>query len=139
MKIDYELLIKTAIEFQKNSYSPYYKYKVGAALLTENNKIFGGTNIENSAGCGICAERSAFVSAISNGAKKFHAIAVVGGDLSEYITPCGVCRQYMVEFNPNLEVVSGRVKNGKIEFKIKKLKELLPDYFGAKDIEGHTE
>ncbi len=98
---DKELVLK-AQEAMNNSYSPYSQFKVGAALLTENGKVYTGCNIENVAfGPSICAERVAFFKAISEGEKNFSKIAVVGGKngiISSATPPCGVCRQVMREF-----------------------------------------
>ena len=86
----------------QNSYSPYSGYKVGAALLTESGKIYTGCNIENSAfSPTICAERTAFAKAVSEGEKNFKMIAVAGGKdgiVTNIFPPCGVCRQVMSEF-----------------------------------------
>lgn len=121
-----EKLIKKAIEAQKNSYSPYSKFPVGAALLTKSNKVFLGTNIENavnSVSC--CAERSAFYSAISNGEKEFTKIAIIGNG-KEYIYPCGVCRQSILELAPNIEIICA--KNEK-DYKVLTINDLLPNAF----------
>lgn len=92
------ILIHKAIEARSNSYSPYSKFPVGAALLTEDGEIFTGVNVENaSIGLTICAERSAMTAAVSNGKRKFLAIAVSGPN-SEPTPPCGACRQFMAEF-----------------------------------------
>ena len=106
---DKELVIE-AINAMKNSYSPYSDFKVGAALLTENNKVYTGCNIENVAfGPSICAERVAFFKAISEGEKSFSKIAVVGGKngvITSPTPPCGVCRQVMREFcNDDFEIL----------------------------------
>ncbi|AKI97218.1 cytidine deaminase [Kosmotoga pacifica] len=91
-------LIEKALEAKRNSYSPYSKFAVGAALLTEDGEIFQGANVENaSIGLTICAERSAIVSAVSHGKTKFRAIAIVGSQKSP-TPPCGACRQFMAEF-----------------------------------------
>ncbi len=88
-----------------NAYAPFSHYRVGAALLTKGGKIYTGVNIENSSfGATICAERTAFVKAISEGERKFEAIAIYGSD-SEAV-PCGICRQFMFEFAPDLIVIT---------------------------------
>ena len=101
--IDEQMLIGQANEARAHSYTRYSDFAVGAALLCADGRVFAGVNIENgSYGATICAERSAFASAISAGAKDFVAIAVVGGKKGEPITafcpPCGICRQFMSEF-----------------------------------------
>ena len=127
---DKELVLK-AIDSMKNSYSPYSRFKVGAALLTENGKIYTGCNIENVAfGPSICAERVAFFKAISEGEKNFSKIAVVGGKdgiISSATPPCGVCRQVMREFcNDDFEILIVR-ENGNYDKVL--LKDLLPNSF----------
>ena len=96
-----KLLIAEALAAQKNSYCPYSKFAVGAALLMNNGQLFKGTNVENASyGATICAERSAICSAMSTmGPAKFmpRAIAVVA-DLVEPASPCGMCRQTLAEF-----------------------------------------
>ena len=100
-------LITSAIEARKKAYTPYSHFKVGAAVLTGELRIYTGCNIENAAySPGICAERNAIYKAVSEGARKLKAIAVVGDKEGEAITqyafPCGVCRQVMREFcNPD--------------------------------------
>ena len=127
---DRELVLK-AIDAMKNSYSPYSDFKVGAALLTENGKVYTGCNIENVAfGPSICAERVAFFKAISEGEKNFSKIAVVGGKdgiISSSTPPCGVCRQVMREFcDDNFEILIVR-ENENYEKVL--LKDLLPNSF----------
>lgn len=95
-------LIKEAIEAMQMSYSPYSNFRVGAALLTSDGKVFKGCNVENAAySVANCAERTAIFKAVSEGYKDFQAICVVGGAngvLTDYTPPCGVCRQAMAEF-----------------------------------------
>ena len=97
-----EKLIDTAAAQLQFSYAPYSSFRVGAALLTEDGKIYTGCNIENAAyGPSNCAERTAFFKAVSEGERKFRAICIVGGKdgvPTEYAAPCGVCRQVMMEF-----------------------------------------
>ena len=125
-------LIKTAIEYRKKSYSPYSNFAVGAAVLTEENEIYGGCNIENSSyGATICAERVAITKAVSEGAKKIKAIALLGAPDGEeprdYCTPCGICRQFLCEFaDKDASVIL--VKNEK-DFKEYTLDEILPFSF----------
>ena len=111
MKIDCQALYDKALKARENSYCPYSGYAVGAALLASDGRVFIGTNIENAAFTPtICAERSAFASAVSAGAREFVAIAVCGGkkgsDPDPACTPCGVCRQVMAEFcTPDFKVI----------------------------------
>ncbi len=97
-----KILIEKAVEAMQKSYSPYSGFKVGAALLTKNGRVYTGCNIENAAySPTCCAERTAFFKAISEGEKDFTAIAIVGGkdgEINSFCPPCGVCRQVMSEF-----------------------------------------
>lgn len=141
MKVSYERLIENAIEARKMAYTPYSKYKVGAALLSSDNKIIKGCNIENAAyGPTNCAERTAFFKAVSEGVKEFSAIAIVGGlenetDLfSGYAFPCGVCRQVMREFcDSEFEIVVARSTD---DYKVYTLGELLPESFGPDNLKA---
>ena len=126
------VLAKEAMEY---AYSPYSKFKVGAAVLAKDGRVFTGCNVENAAySPGNCAERTAIFKAVSEGKRKFSAIAVVGAKEGEVptgdsvCTPCGVCRQVMGEF---CEAKSFRiyVKKGK-ELFCYALAELLPLAFG---------
>ena len=132
--MSWEELVKKAYEVQKFSYSPYSGFTVGAALLTKTGKVYTGCNIENAAFSPTnCAERTAFFKAISEGEKEFQAIAVVGNKKEaakeewEFCTPCGVCRQVMLEFvNPEeFMVILGKGE----EIKTFTLKQLLPESF----------
>ncbi len=103
-------LILEAINAKQNAACSFTNYAVGAALETVDGKIYKGANIEHSiSGLGICAERAAFVSALSNGERKFKSIAVVGsktpGTIDLTLIPCGACLQYMLEFAEDILVV----------------------------------
>lgn len=96
-------LIDAAIAARQMAYAPYSSYPVGAALQTKDGTIFTGCNIENASfGATICAERTAAVKAISEGYMDFETIAVVTRDGG---SPCGICRQFLLEFAPNLRVI----------------------------------
>jgi len=134
--MEYKILIGQALAARELSYSPYSKFKVGAALLTEDGRIFSGCNIENAAYTPTnCAERTAIFKAVSEGVKKFAAIAVVGGfeNKGEYCFPCGVCRQVLQEFcSPeNFTIIVAKNETDYIEYK---LKDLLPHGFGPEDL-----
>lgn len=97
----YEKLISLALMARENAYAPYSNFKVGACLITEGGQAYLGCNIENSSySHTICAERNAIFKAVSEGHKKFSAIAIVGGkgDCLEITYPCGACRQVLSEF-----------------------------------------
>ena len=102
MEINYDELLEKAKEVSKNSYSPYSKFKVGAAVMFESGKVYCGANVENvSYGITLCAERSAISSAISSGEKtKIKAIAVYSPNQKNCL-PCGACRQWLAEFAPD--------------------------------------
>jgi cytidine deaminase len=114
-------LINNAKSARQLSYSPYSKFKVGAALKTKNGRIFTGCNIENSSyGLSICAEREAVFKAISAGEKDLDTIAVVT-DSNKLLTPCGACRQVIWEFSKDMTIIVANLKGEKKEFKIKEL------------------
>lgn len=121
-----ETLFLEANKVRENAYAPYSQFKVGAALLSREGRIFRGCNIENASSCvTICAERTAVFKAVSEGIKDFIAIAIVA-DTQKICTPCGSCRQVLVEFSPEMEVLMGNLSGIK---KNMKAWELLPDFF----------
>ena len=132
-----EEMIDLAIEQLNYSYTPYSGFKVGAALLTKEGKIYKGCNIENAAYTPTnCAERTTFFKAVSEGERAFQAICVVGGKdgiLTEYAAPCGVCRQVMMEFcDPDtFQIILATSKD---QYEIFTLKELLPLGFGPNNL-----
>jgi cytidine deaminase len=122
-------LLKAAIEAREKSYSPYSHYKVGAALLTTDGKIYTGCNIENAAYTpSNCAERTAIFKAVSEGERDFAAIAVA---TSNGGAPCGVCRQVIREFAPNLTIIIGNIAG---DYQVLTLPDLLPDSFGPENL-----
>lgn len=136
-----EELIKIAIEVRENAYAPYSHWKVGAALLTADGKVYKGCNIENSAFTGTsCAERTAFFAAIAQGEMNFSKIAVVGGDekegITDIVTPCGVCRQVMSEFcDPDeFKIICAKSIDNYKEYS---LRELIPDVNFISVKQGH--
>lgn len=132
-------LMKQAVRARELSYSPYSGYRVGAALLSKSGKVFCGCNVENAAySPGICAERTAFVKAVSEGEREFSAIAVIGGKAEgplETAPPCGICRQVMREFcNPDtFEIILG---TGPEDCRAYTLAQLLPMSFGPDNLEN---
>ncbi len=143
MFMDYRELAKIAVDKLKYSYVPYSRFHVAAALLTKENKVYFGVNIENAAYTpSNCAERTAFFKAVSEGEREFRAIAVAGCReehlktpaylkecLEDFCPPCGVCRQVMREFcDPEeFDIILVRTPD---DIKVMKLKELLPESFG---------
>ncbi len=147
-ELEYKDLLKTAWKQTEFSYAPYSGFRVGAALLAENGSIYSGSNVENASyPAGTCAERTAFFRAVSEGQKKFRAIAIVGGkalenseiEVRDYCYPCGICRQVMAEFCSfdNFEVIlCCSKKMEKENIKVFKLKELLPFAFAKNQIQN---
>jgi cytidine deaminase len=127
-----EQMIAAARQVQEKAYAPYSKFQVGAALLYESGEIVTGCNVENASfGLTICAERNAVARAIAQGEGKPLACVVVG-PTEEPLTPCGACRQVLVEFNPQMEIVCVG-KNGAMLRE--KLSGLLPHNFGSEDLD----
>ncbi|HKM42968.1 MAG TPA: cytidine deaminase [Limnochordia bacterium] len=120
-------LMDAALRAREQAYVPYSNYKVGAALLAADGKVFTGCNIENAAySPSNCAERTAIFKAISEGATEFRALAVIA-DSADPVTPCGVCRQVMAEFfDPQTPVYLGNIKGDMVATT---LSELLPGAF----------
>lgn len=132
--MDNKKLIDIAMKVRKFSYAPYSKFKVGAALLTQDEKVYTGCNIENIAFSPTnCAERTAFFKAISEGYIKFSKIAIIGGYDNEYMDfcpPCGICRQVMIEFcdKKSFEII---LSNSNKEIKSYTLDEMMPFSFSS--------
>ena len=104
IEIDWALLVERAWAARTQSYAPYSKFAVGAALLAESGDVYSGCNVENvSLGLTICAERSAIVAAVQAGCRKFSGIAIVA-DTDSPVVPCGACRQFLAEFEPSLPI-----------------------------------
>lgn len=137
-KYNVKQLIHIAIEQLKYAYTPYSNFKVGAALLAADGQIFTGCNIENSAyGPSNCAERTAIFKAVSEGVREFKAIAIVGGKegrITDYCTPCGVCRQVMMEFclPDTFEIIMAKSVE---DYQVCTLGELLPRAFSPRMLE----
>ena len=134
-------LIETAAAQRARSYAPYSHYRVGAALLAGDGTVFTGCNIENAAYApSLCAERTAFAKAVSEGIRDFDAICIVGGKEEEtfpsgYAVPCGVCRQVMMEFcDP--ETFRIIVAADPDHYEIFFLKDLLTRGFGPGNLKG---
>ena len=131
--MDYKSLIHEAVEAKELAYAPYSHFRVGAALMTKSGNIYRGCNIENVAFTPTnCAERTAFFKAISEGEKEFAAIAVTG-DADDYLYPCGVCRQVMVEFC-DLQEFKVIVANTEEDYKVFSLGELVPGVFNSEEL-----
>lgn len=132
IKQDVQQLIECAIEARQQSYSTYSNFAVGAALLCEDGTIYKGCNIENASyGLTNCAERTAIFKAISEGHRKFKALAVVA-DTEGPCAPCGACRQVMNEFNISTIIMANLMGN----MKIVSIEDLLPFSFSDCDVVG---
>ena len=137
-------LISKAFEMKLKAYCPYSKYQVGAAVLSDKGIIYGGHNIENSSyGASNCGERTAIFKAVSEGERKFVAIAVCGGKegekpngkITDSAFPCGICRQVMREFADPKEVKI-YVCESEEKYNVYTLDELLPHSFGPEFLLG---
>lgn len=121
-------LVEAAAGASENAYAPYSGYRVGAALLCDDGSVYTGCNVENASyPCGICAERTAAAKAVSEGKRGFRMIAVAGSS-SEKCTPCGMCRQFLYEFAPDLTVLCSANDGSYDEIK---LSDLLLRGFGV--------
>lgn len=133
--MDTKQLMIEAQKAREMSYSPYSRFRVGAALLTKSGKVYTGCNIENAAYTPTnCAERTAIFKAVSEGERDFEAIAIIGGregETAEFCAPCGVCRQVIAEFcDKNFKIILGNEQNHKVYA----LDEILPFAFTDKDL-----
>ena len=133
-------LIETAISFRQRAYIPYSRYAVGAAVLADDGRIYGGCNVENASyGASNCAERTAIFKAVSEGVRRITAVAVIGGPgtergaVSGEATPCGICRQVIREFaDPDTcEII---IVRSAADYRTTTLAALLPDSFGPDNL-----
>ena len=126
-------MIKKALEAREFAYVPYSNFKVGASILTEDDSIYTGCNIENASyGATNCAERTAIFKAVSEGKKSISAVCVIGS-LTSFTYPCGICRQVILEFaSANCKIIIAKNLN---EYIVKDLKEIVPDAFTKEDLE----
>lgn len=132
--MNYKSLIEEAIRARELAYVPYSNFKVGAAIITEDDKIYSGCNIENASyGATNCAERTAIFKAVSEGHKKIKAIAVTGSK-DNYTYPCGICRQVISEFAENSKVPVIMAKSCN-EYIVKTVEEILPGAFTSEDLQ----
>ena len=132
-------LISKAFEMKEKAYCPYSNYHVGAAILSDSGKIYGGFNIENSSyGASNCGERTAIFNGVTEGERKFLAIAVCAGlegkdqiieKIEDVAFPCGICRQVLREFCSPMEF-KVYICGSKDKYFVKTLEEILPHSFG---------
>ena len=129
---DKNRLVDAAVEARAAAYAPYSHFGVGAALLGDDGQIYTGCNVEGASyGNAICAERVALCKAVSEGQRKFVMLAVYA-DTEEPCTPCGICRQMLYEFAPDLLVLCVR---GDRSWQEHRLCDLLPCAFSGQDME----
>ncbi len=131
MRISNKELGSIARRAMETAHAPYSNFRVGAALLASSGRVFTGCNIESSSySLTICAERTAIFKAISEGIHKFSAIAIASVDPG-YITPCGACRQVLIDLAGNIDVV---MLNGRDRIKVRKLSSLIPLAFTDRNL-----
>ncbi|MFO7654964.1 MAG: cytidine deaminase [Candidatus Krumholzibacteriia bacterium] len=127
----YALLVSAACEVREQSYSPYSGFRVGAALLGADGRVYVGTNVENASfGLTLCAERNAVARAVADGETRFEAIAICA-DGKPPTPPCGACRQVLVEFGRDLTVLLAGERGAAGPVRRFRLSELLPEAFTA--------
>lgn len=123
-------LLEIAKKAMLNAYAPYSNFKVGAALLCADGTVFSGCNIENSSyGASNCAERTAIFKAVSEGYRDFSAIAIVSSSGGETF-PCGICRQVLAEFAPNIRVLLSDKENNPVSYNFQ---EIMPYIFSLEN------
>lgn len=128
--MDYDNLIAKAMEAREKAHVPYSHFAVGAALLARSGQVYTGCNVENASyGLSICAERTAVFKAVSEGECDFEVIAVV---TENGVTPCGACRQVLLEFGEDIQVIVADETGG---YRVFGLQELLPEAFNSEDLE----
>jgi cytidine deaminase len=129
--VEDKALVEAARAARERAYVPYSGFPVGAALVTEDGQLYTGCNIENASyGLSNCAERTAIFKAVSEGHRRFVAIAVVA-DTDGPVSPCGACRQVMSEFGPDARVILANL-NGDVQ--LTTVRELLPGAFRDADL-----
>ncbi|XP_068455130.1 cytidine deaminase-like [Clinocottus analis] len=125
-------LIQRAQEAKQRAYCPYSGFRVGAALLTRDDRVVTGCNVENACyNLGVCAERNAIAKAVSQGCRSFRAIAVASDLEQQFISPCGGCRQFIREFGSNWDVYLSKPDGSYLKMSVD---ELLPVSFGPEDL-----
>ncbi|AGC69019.1 cytidine deaminase Cdd [Thermoclostridium stercorarium subsp. stercorarium DSM 8532] len=129
--MDFDYLVRKAMEAKEKAYAPYSGFRVGAAVQTASGRVYTGCNVENSSfGATICAERTAIAKAVSEGESKIVAVAV-SSDGENITYPCGICRQVISEFGNDETKVICSNKNG--QYKIYEMKDILPHAFAGED------
>ena len=136
MEVDWHGLLALARTARGRAYVPYSRYPVGAALLCSSGKVYPGCNIENAAySVCICAERTALSAAIAAGEQEFRGLVVVA-DSARPVPPCGMCRQALVEFAPDMPIMLANLQGAE---RRTTPRALLPDNFSADDIRSEPD
>lgn len=131
------MLLDQAREGRRNAYAPYSNFPVGAALLATDGRVFTGCNVENASySVCRCAEQVAIGKAVSEGARTFIAVAVIGPGDDARCAPCGACRQVLYEFGPDMLVIMP--EPGAEQPRTEVLREMLPGAFDASELEGRS-
>lgn len=131
MSDKYDDLVRAACEARLRSYSPYSRFRVGAALLGRSGKVYAGTNVENASfGLSICAERAAVFRAVADGEREFEAIAVCADGLAP-TPPCGACRQVLLEFGPDMVLLMAGDRGPDGTVKRYTVSDLVPEAFST--------
>lgn len=121
--------IDLAVKIRDNAHAPFSKFKVGAVVVTKNGEIFQGVNVENSSfGATVCAERTALFNAVTNGRKDIEAVVIVSVLNGKAVFPCGMCRQVLADFNPEMRVILVNAETLKIERDVP-LSQIFPETF----------
>lgn len=125
-----ETLVDVARRARAHAYAPYSRYRVGAALFTETGAVYAGVNVENASyPVGLCAERAALAAMVTSGDRRFLACAIVTDGMNP-AAPCGMCRQALIEFADDAEIVLvGESGGDEVTRRVLRLSELLPEVF----------
>jgi len=121
--------IELSLQIRKNAHAVYSKFHVGAVIITKSGKIYPGVNVENSSyGATVCAERVALFSAITDGHKDIEAVVIASSLNGNAAFPCGMCRQVLADFNPEMAVYLVNSETGLVEKKVT-LSDIFPEHF----------
>ena len=121
--------VELSLQIRKNAHAVYSNFMVGAVVITKSGKIYPGVNVENSSyGATVCAERIALFSAITDGHKDIEAVVISSSLNGKAAFPCGMCRQVLADFNPDMDIYLVNSETGLIESKVT-LSEIFPEHF----------
>lgn len=121
--------VELSLQIRKNAHAPYSNFSVGAVVITKSGKIYPGVNVENSSyGGTVCAERIALFNAVTDGNKDIEAVVIASELKGKAVFPCGICRQILADFNPDMEIYLVNSATGLVERKVT-LREIFPEHF----------